>query len=193
MSRPAVPGAIRSNNFVRPFSFTVPADWYNLDAINTQYQLHRYGDPANQQLIVYYEPEIASQAAGCPPAAEPGRSGTVTDWIDFLTTHPGLAASTPRDVSVGGLTGTLIDIRIADGWSRPCPWSRDVPYVNYLTGIYWPFEGWGLGGDARARLVFVEPPQGGTVLIEIDANSGGAFDEFVAAAMPIVESITFAD
>jgi hypothetical protein len=84
-------------------------------------------------------------------------------------------------VEVGGLTGYQLDVSLADTWRESCP---DGPAAAWLfDGIYLrdPIKS---PGFAKMRLIFLDLPDGGSVMIAIDGTQ-------VDAAMPVVRSFTF--
>lgn len=186
------PGTHQSRQFTPAFRYTVPADWWNFDAWTTTYAFHRFGDPADQLILMYSDPGISEPAEACEGTAIAGADATAADWLAFFTGHPGLVATDPIAVDVGGSPAMAVDIAVREDWTSSCFGAR-VPVVRYATDLYWPFDGWGIAAGERRRIIPVDAPDGRVVLIEIDTNTAPPFDEFVAAAMPIVESITFAD
>lgn len=186
------PGTYQSLQFTPRFSYTVPADWWNFDAWTTTYAFHRFGDPADQLILMYSDPGIAERSETCDGTAIAGKDATAADWHAFFSGHPGLQASEPIPVDIGGRPALAVDIAVREDWTTPCFGAR-VPVVRYATDLYWPFDGWGIAVGERRRLIPVDSPDGRVVLIEIDTNTAPPFEEFVAAAMLIVESITFAD
>lgn len=185
-------GTHQSRQFTPAFQYTVPADWWNFDAWTTTYAFHRFGDPADQMILMYSDPGIAESGATCDGTAIAGRDATAADWLAFFAGHPGLLAADPIAVDVGGSPAMAVDIAVREDWTSSCFGAR-LPVVRYAADLYWPFDGWGIAAGERRRLIPVDAPDGRVVLIEIDTNTAPPFDEFVAAAMPIVESITFAD
>lgn len=185
-------GTHDSRQFAPAFRYTVPADWWNFDAWNTTYAFHRFGDPADQLILMYSDPGVAESGATCDGTAIAGPDATADDWLAFFAGHPGLAASAPVAVDVGGSPAMAVDIVVREEWTSSCFGAR-VPVVRYATDLYWPFDGWGIAAGERRRLIPVDAPDGRVVLIEIDANTAAPFDEFVAASMPIIESIDFAE
>ena len=49
-----------------------------------------------------------------------------------------------------------------------------------------------VAGNERLRLSLLDVPGGGTVVVDIDAFDGTLMDDLLAAATPIVQSLSFA-
>jgi hypothetical protein len=85
----------------------------------------------------------------------------------------------PSSVEVAGLTGYQLDVSLADTWRESCPGDA-----------VWLFEGLYLRdqnkyrGHATMRLILLDLPDGGSILIAIDGTQ-------VDAAMPVVNSFEF--
>ena len=84
-------------------------------------------------------------------------------------------------MEVAGLTGYLLDVSLADTWRESCPGGPNA---------VWLFEDLYLRDQNRfpefatMRLILLDLPDGGSVLIAIDGTQ-------VDAAMPVVRSFSF--
>lgn len=117
---PLTPGEHESTLFRPLLTFTVPNGWVNSMDRDRAYTLHNNFAPAHF-FQIYSQVAIPEQNAGCTAARKAGVGSTVADWTEFLTSHPGLVATTPVDVTVGGHDGVRIDVHVGPDWTATCP------------------------------------------------------------------------
>jgi hypothetical protein len=75
----------------------------------------------------------------------------------MLTTHPGLVASAPISVDVGGREmAQQVELALDPGWTATCP-QHDGPHVSFLTQqIAGRASEYGLGGNERVLVTAVD-------------------------------------
>ena len=187
------PGAHTSRAFTYPITYTVPAGWYNGEDYPADLALSIEAIPGIGVITIWGAVYVASQDAACTESPDPGRGHKAADFIDLLTTHPGIVASRPAAVTIGGLKGSLVDIALAPSWKTACPYSEGQPFVPYATDSMPGPPGfhWGIQGAGRARVIFLDAKDGETIFIVIDSVDGTTFDTIVAQSMPVVESFVF--
>ena len=196
MTLPSPPTALAAGSYAAyqdsnaPFTFTVPAGWTMLDDL----ALIRTDGPQGDVVMFWGSMRIASKDAACPETPEAGVGHTAAALIADLAANTGLAASAPQSISVGGLNGQMIDVRIAPDWTRPCPppFTAGMPVVPLITDVD-PASGpsWGVKDHGKVRVIALEVPGGENFVITIDSAGGSSFDSTVTAAMPIIESMAF--
>jgi hypothetical protein len=182
-------GTYTSRAFQPAVTYTLPAGWWNPSDTATFLSLQPV-DSAVAGIHLFRDPLPASQDPACPTSAEPGVGTTsiaLTTWIRGL---PGLTVSSPRIVTVGGLRGTELDVAIAAGWTTSCPFANGVPTVPLFVGTDGELR-WVVAGSERLRLDLLDVPGGGTVIVDVDAFDGSAWDPLLAAAAPVVQSLVF--
>jgi hypothetical protein len=140
---------------------------------------------------LFRDPRAASQDASCPTAPQAGVGTQSTDLVRWIRGLPGLTVSNPKIVTVGGLRGTEIDVRIADGWTASCSFANGLPTVPLFVGSTGSLR-WVVAGTERLRLDLLDVPAGGTVVVDQDAFEGAQMDSLLAAAAPIMASLSFA-
>ena len=184
------PGTYASRVFQPPVTFTLPAGWW-IPSDSANY----FGvQPVTSDAIgvhLFRDPIAASQDLACPTAAEPGigsTSGELATWIRGLD---GLEVSDPRMATVGGLRGVELDIAITADWAASCPFADGLPTVPLFVGPNDAFR-WVVAGNERLRIWLLDLPDGGTVVVDIDAFDGTLMDALLADAAPIVRSLEFA-
>jgi hypothetical protein len=177
--------------------FTVPDGWTHVADNATRFWLMPTSEYARihdqvplDGLFVFGHPQAGSRAAGCPYEAEPGVGLTPNEIVSFLRRTPALKLTFPHAVTINGRSGLLTDIQLAPGWSMPCDWSggdaaSSILYAN--TGLS------GVTSGQRERLIVLDIGHGDSVAIEIFTPDASRFDELLGQAMPIVESMVFAE
>jgi hypothetical protein len=199
-------GTYTSQRFEPALTFTVPAGWNNVWDTRGAFGLWGpgwSGDGADQGTDCRDDPipcgyifdqtgmdirrdprpiwlERAGPGEGCMPRADTTVGTSALEVATWVANHPAIATEAPSPVQVAGLTGYLLDVSLADTWREGCPAPRAV----------WLFEDLYLSDpnkdpeDATARLILLDLPDGGSILIWIDGTQ-------VDAAMPVVSSFDF--
>jgi hypothetical protein len=187
---PLAAGTYTSKAFTPPLTFTVPAGWEKPVDTAGYLQLRPLGDEI-VGIHLFRDPAAMSQAATCPLATEPGVGSTSFDLVKWIRERPGLVVSQPGMATVGGLRGSVIDVRIVDGWTLSCSFANGLPTVPL---IFQPPDGyrWIVAGSERLRLYVLDVPGGGLVVVDIDAFDGDRMDGFLEAATSIVRTFSFA-
>jgi hypothetical protein len=176
---PAGNGTTRS--FAPGFTFTVPDGW-----VNSSDEISFYGlfpdTPANQAQDAAsgaFANEIAINIASSPwfvcDAWEDNQGATAAEMVDSIVANEALATSEPIDVTIGGLTGKQIDIRLEPGWTGSFP--GVAPTLDL--------------GDMRTRGILLDSPDHGVIVIFVNSLQSAGHEAFLAEAMPIIESFEF--
>jgi hypothetical protein len=183
---PLEEGTFTSQRFEPALTFTVPAGWMNPWDTRDAFRLWSPGwgggsDVAEDMggylfdapgLHVRRDPR---PEGGCVDATVGTSAIAIATWA---ANHPAIAAGAPSPVQVGGLTGYQLDVSLADTWRRNCP---DGPAAVWLFEDIYLREFPGLD---RMRLILLDLPDGGSVLIAID-------EDRLDVAMPVVRSFSF--
>jgi hypothetical protein len=178
-------------------TFTVPDGWSHVADNATRFwlmpsdQYPRVHDGvALDGLYAFGHPRAASTAAGCPFAAQPGVGITPNDIMTFLASAPGLKLTTPQSITINSHSGLWSDVQLAPDWKNTCDWHDGSPIAPIL------YANTGLSSVAmgtRERLILLDIGHGDAVGIEIFNADAARWDDYVAGAMPIVESFVFAE
>lgn len=193
MALPSPPAVLAAGRYAYsasdpPFTFTVPVGW----TLNEEDTVRRTDGPIDDIVNVLHGMRIAAKDAACTEAPAPGIDHTAAALVADMAANPALAASAPRSISIGGLNGQMIDVAIAAGWTRPCPFTDGKPGVTLITDVdlaTGPF--WGLTDHNKIRIIALDTGGGENVVITVDSADGKTFDSTVAAAMPVIESFVF--
>ena len=173
-------------------SYTVPAGWVNADDRTGSFRLGRSIDPVNSGIYMFRDVVPHSQDESCPETAAPGVDRTPEAFADWLRTLPGLVATAPVAVEIGGLTGFMVDVSLDPAWTHTCPYSKGKAMVSTFTDSD-PAPGydWNVGAGGQARYIFLQQPDGRSLLIDIETSDKAAWDGLLGETMPIVESFQF--
>jgi len=186
-------------------SYTVPEGWGLMVDYRYTHVLHRTLDaptsrPATQALVALIaHPRVADATpdATCglvQDAADVGDS--VDDMITAIVGRPGVIASAPAAVTIGGFHGTSLDLSIDPTWTRGCRGPSGVvigvPILHVAGLTDGPLVA--VGPDQPVRLILLDLGKRRSVAIVISAigpSGSPPLDDAVATAMTVVESIEF--
>jgi hypothetical protein len=170
-------------------TFTVPEGWAVPTLGGLDFSLAPVGAAPDDTVRVFYDMRIASKDADCPERQEPGSGATAADIVGDIAANPGVDASTPESITIGGLEGHMVELTLAEGWTAICPIEPDVPSVALIVDTI-PSEGpfWGIRAGLRQRLMVLDRPTLNNVVLLIESADGPAFDALVEAAMPVLQT-----
>jgi hypothetical protein len=177
-------GTYTSQRFEPALTFTVPAGWNNPWDTRDAFELWTPGWSPGTTLFDYPGLSVRRDPRpdeGCSPHADARVGTSALEVATWVANHPAIAAGAPSPVEVGGLTGYQLDVSLADTWRESCPGGP---------AAVWLFEDLYLRDPnkypefATMRLILLDLPDGGSVLIAIDGTQ-------VDAAMPVVDTFVF--
>jgi hypothetical protein len=144
-------------------------------------------EPAGDYIGIYTS--VVAANADCTESEQPGVGHTAAALAAEFAQRPGLTTTTPTPVSVGGLQGLVLDIRMADGWTQTCFYSGGNPAVPLIRGV---------GASSRldnpicdpgcTTRVYLLDGSGTTLAIELGDNSAGTHLDAYSA---IVDELDF--
>ena len=182
-------GTYTSSAFQPAVTYTVPAGWRIASDSADYFALQPLASDLTG-IHFFRDPLAASQDAACPTSAEPGVGKLSLEMATWIRGLPGIIASSPRIVTVGGLRGVELDLALNSGWTASCPFANGIPTVPLFVGA--GGLRWVIAGNERLRIDLLDVPGGGTVVVDVDAFDGTLMDGLLAAAVPIVQSLSFA-
>ena len=177
-------GNATSRAFAPRVTFTVPEGWVNTLDVNIGYSLFpdikaneaeyaKSGEIAQGIFMV----SVESPYFFCE--AWEKTQGTAAERAAFLVASDAFVVSEPVDVTIGGLTGKQMDVRLdPDRPTATCP--GDPATVDL--------------GDQRTRVTYLDTPSGtpsGIIAIAVGSKHSADHDAFLADAKPIIESFQF--
>ncbi len=173
-------GRQTTRSFMPGSTFAVPEGWVNDVDLSIVYELFP-DTPANEaeySLSGETAQGISMVSVDSPyflcEAWEASR-GTAAERVASLVASDALAVSEPIDVTIGGLIGKQVDVRLDPGWKEDCP---DGTPTSDL-------------GDARNRVTYLDTPDHGVIAIAVGSRHSAGHEAFLVEAMPIVESLQF--
>ena len=204
---PLLDPAVPATSEFGQLTYTVPEGWSIASDHITDIRLARTSDYALETadgppdgdadaIEAWIRPAAKSTDPPCSAvlASEVGR--TPDAFADWFAGHPYLEVGDPQDITIDGHDGRMIDVSIAASHSETCGFPR--PVVDLLgedVGAAGPVgnEPYSAGilAPARMRLIFLDLGNDRLVAILIRAVDPAHFEDFVAEAMPIVESFDF--
>lgn len=168
-------------------TYSVPDGWSNTYDSGNEYVLEPLERVGDTGVVLWTDVTLVSEAAPCGPRPASTDRATPAEFAAWLTDQATLEVTDPLPVSIGGLAGLSIDVRIAPGASLPCV-GDGIPFAPMLVHV----EGSGLqtGFDAgsRYRLYFLDLDDARTLVIYV-AAAGPAAEQSLACGIDIVESI----
>ena len=187
---PLAAGEHQSSQFDPTFTFTTPDGWRNVIDQSAIYKLHpSSGDP---YVLLWSDASIALQDAACSATPDPTKGRKAADWIEMLTTHPGLVASAPVNIDVGGReAGQQVELALDPDWTTTCP-QHDGPHVSFLTqAIRGEAAEYGLGGTERVLVTVVDIGRRTVVILSYGPVDPDSFASSTQAVHAIIASFRF--
>ena len=163
------------------FEFTVPGGWVN-DTDEPSYFGLFPDTPGNKAEWERSEALADSMIMGytdspyfyCDPV-EDNRGATAAEIATAVDKSEVLMSSEPLDVTIGGLTGKQVDVRVDPEWTGTCPSDPSGSDPS----------------DMRTRGIFLDTPDRRVIVMFIGSMHAADHDAFLAKVMPIVESFQF--
>lgn len=194
---PLEPGEYRSTLFDPTIQFEVESFGWTWEYFGTS----RSGNfrlvadeshelPYNSDGIYFLiDPAIASR--DCGEFEEPGIGRSAHDLAAAIERTPGLMTSEARPVTVGGLDGIRLDLRLDPAWKKTCIFS-ELPVVPLLirkadVGAYH----WTILPDMLMRWYILDSDKGAIIVDIEDGPSGLSRDDLLRAGGEIVDSLVF--
>ncbi len=169
-------------------TYTVPSGWGNYEDLPGNFLLVPPGgslggvDAGTSDYVGVYASVVP--AAPCDGPAQGLMDAAA--MAAYLTREPELSTTSPRAITVGGLSGLVLDIRLAKSWKKSC-FPTGGPSAFLITGLPPSEFDHGIGGDLAIRLYLLDGAAS-VVGIEVDDLSGGAhLDQYA----PIIEGFRF--
>jgi hypothetical protein len=187
-------GVHSSSKFTIPLTLSVPDGWVNVRDIVRTYEVEpasSSGVPGHPDIEVLAMNAIPDQAS-CGPVPLAGAGSTVTDFVDFVSHHPGLDATAPVPVTIDGYQGQSIDFGVRSDWTAICP---DIDPVNPValmltsTNTDPPGRHLAYSRGVRVRWIVLDVA-GESVIVEMVAPAG-QFDGAMNEEQPIIDSLDF--
>jgi hypothetical protein len=190
---PLPAGTYTATAFQPPTTYTVPEGWINNRDLPAAFILIRAGDKWDRNggnYIAIYR-DAAASTWDCSGDPEPGVGHTVEALTAWLTANPNLSTTKPQPVSIGGLDGVKLDLKVQQ--PQRCPPTDGTPIDRkaVLVGTEIGRVEHTVVRDVTTRLYLLSNGAG-TVIIEVaDGPKGPTFEEYVNASELVVETLQF--
>ena len=122
-------GTYTTKVFTPSITYTVTDGWGNWEDLPGNFLLVPPGEElagvngdVSDFIGIYHG--VAAAAADCQEAPEPGVGSSAQALADWFSNHPGLDASEPVPVVIGGLSGLVLDVTIAADWTGSCSFAQ---------------------------------------------------------------------
>jgi hypothetical protein len=192
----AAVGTHTTDAFIPGLTYTMPDGWRNLtDQKGEVFFLPPGQDvalivPGGADYIGVYT-SVRAENRNCSTeeeaaSDEPGVGRTPEALAAEFQARPGLATTTPTAVTIGGLSGLVMDLRLAPGWTGHCFYAPD-PAVQLLGGVDPSAFEHGILTGLTMRLYLLARGEE-SLAIEIDDYADGANLDAYSA---IVEQFVF--
>lgn len=189
---PLPPGTYTSEIFDTPLTYTVPAGWKMFEDEPGQFGLALL---ENDGPCLCVWRDVRAAAKSCAEEPEPGVGSSAADIANWLATRDGLDTTQPEPVSVGGLNGYMIDVRLDPGWTATCPFSNGDPTVMTLVGTSISAGvHWGTAKNSSQRYYLLDLGKNGddgNIAITVEVCCGAQWDERMKAVAPVIASFVF--
>lgn len=191
---PLEPGGYRATYYDTDIAFEITSPGWTWDySGNFVIEAAPAEGPYSPDGIYFFlDPTIASQ--DCQDASEPGVGRSADAIAAWLEAAPGLAVSDPEPVTVGGLRGVRLDIRLDPSWKKPCFYSDGQPTVPLIfSGADIGGYNWSISGPEPAiwRWYILDSDQG-AIIVDIEDHPGGVSrDDLIRTGTGIVHSLVF--
>ena len=188
---PLAPGTHASGAFHPAVTYDVPAGWTNSFDGYLSYVLEPPDGSFTLKLMSLVE--IPEQTPDCGASGRTGAENSLDNWTSFLTTHPGLEASSPMERKIGGRDAVTVTVRVAPAWQQTCL-GLSGPAVLLVKDHKTPPMRDQFIDDEVVTITIIHAPSelGEFAIIEV-LSTGSASDHEAAAsaAEPVIESMTF--
>jgi hypothetical protein len=172
-------------------TYTVPDNWVNLEDWPGSYALEAGGPGPTPAVYIIHDVVLSTRADPCVAAQDPDVGATAEALANGLA-RPGLQATAPVPVTIGGLSGYRVDVALDPAYTTPCPFSGGQPHIELLTdrpaADGWS---WGIQRNERHRLYLLDVGAGHAILVGIHGLTDVTFDDFVGQATAVIDSFVF--
>jgi len=158
-----------------------PADWYASNQADVAREIR--GIYVHSRMVAFDHTPTCDRGA----LESIGRSPDAL--MALLEDHPALVPATAQDITIDGRAAQMIDVSLVPDWTAGCPGEPTPRAILFSLDGSTDSLLWGAMEGMKQRYVLLDL-DGDTVLITI-GSSADRFDDFIAEAMPIVESFTF--
>jgi hypothetical protein len=176
------------------FTYTTPARWANTEDCTGCYVLTQQLAPKDTGIEIWSEVAAHRQDDTCKGGPAPGVGRSADAIVTFLTKLPGLTTSTPVPVTIGGLSGKMVDLAVKPTWTTSCSYSNPAgrPLVSTFSDpVAEDGLDWNIGAGGRTRVIALDLGDGRALIINIEAQNQADYDALLPDAMQVVNTFDF--
>jgi hypothetical protein len=194
-----VPAGTYDTTVFRPgLEYTLPAGWANYEDTPGNFLLvpptgNLPGvDGGTSDFIGVYT-SVLGHANTCPSVQAPGVGTTPAAIMRWLQRDPAVRASPVQHVTIGGLSGLVVTLRMAPTWKMTCHWTHGAPVAPLIVGSISSYLDHNVAPGQATRLYLLahdnSEGQSAALAIEVvDIKDAG----HLAAYSRLVSQFTFA-
>ncbi len=174
-------GTYTTQVFATPLTYTVREGWTNDEDLPGNFIVfpptasREQIDAGTADYVGVYD-GIAVADAECIERQQSGVDLTPAAMAAWFVEHEGLHATEPTAVTVGGLEGVVVDLRIAENYTEGCPYEgyKGIPMVPMFICAGLAEVHHVALGENVTRLYLLQGQNGRVVAIEVSDVPGGA-------------------
>ena len=177
--QPLPAGTYVSEVFETPLTYTVPAGWKMFEDEPGQFGLALV---ANDAPCVCFWRDVRAAALTGAEEPEPGVGTSAQAITTWLAQHKWLKATTPKAVTVGGLSGYVVDV-------VGKPKASTLVGSGISAGVHW--EASSIEGSSQRVYLLDLGQNGANIAINVEICCGVQLADRAAALAPVLESLAF--
>jgi hypothetical protein len=173
-------------------TYEVPAGWMATSDYPTQYDIEPVPGGAGSGIYVRSEVVASSSSDPCAEVQDPLIGEDAAALTERLASLPGVSATDPIEISIGGLSGFRVDVSRDPNWTQICPAISEAPIrLLYVDRSDEESFAWGLEENTHMRHYLLDLGDGRALLIDIEAPTLAEYEAILDEATAIVESMEF--
>jgi len=172
-------------------AYTVPNGWGNPEEDRAEYVIARTDLGEDASIWLLSDETAHVQSPGCSENTIDASVGRKPDDLaSWLQSRPGLAATKPQAVTVGGLSGVTLDVSVAPDWTRACPGDAR-PAVELFADSDAKEHDVRALGDTPMRIFLLDLGDGRSLIMFINAKDKATYNALLPEATSIINSFRF--
>jgi hypothetical protein len=133
-----------------------------------------------------------AQGPGCPENSIDASVGRKPDQLaSWLRTLPGVTATAPAPVSVGGLSGLMLDVSLKPTWTKGCPGGGSGPNIQLFADSDGKEHDVSVHGDVPLHILLLDLGDGRSLVLFVNAKDKATYDALLPEATSIINSFQF--
>jgi hypothetical protein len=172
-------------------NYEVPDGWGNPEEDRALYVIARTGLGEDASIWLLSDEGAAQQGDSCTENSfDPEVGRQPADLASWLRSVPGLIASAPAPVAIGGLSGVTMDLDVRSTWTQTCAGSAEAA-VKIFADAGGREHDVAVHGATPMRIFLLDLGDGRSLVIFINAKDKATYDALLPDAMSIINSFQF--